>query len=111
MLETSPLQAIAKSLPSDPQARRQAELHRAFKRMLPIRLTNTQKLALWRAVKLTLRSEMALSDAGVTVNDLVRLDGVARRARAEWARLAEAHKAQTANRQPSLQELMAAHGG
>jgi hypothetical protein len=76
----------------DAQARRQVELHRAFKKMLPIRLTNAQKLVLSRAVRLTLRAEMALSDATVTANDLVRLDNAARRARAEWGRLASTHK-------------------
>jgi hypothetical protein len=94
------------------QARRQVELHRAFKRMLPRRLTNAEKLVLARAVRLTLRAEAAAADPNVLINDVVRIDGAASRARAAWARLAAARSrpGQPAAA-PSLDQYLAGKDG
>jgi hypothetical protein len=89
------------------QAARLAELRRAFKRMLPRRLTVAEKAVLARAVHLTLRAEAAALDPNTCANDVVRLDGAANRARLAWARLAAVQRTAPRTSAPSLSELIA----
>jgi hypothetical protein len=105
LLEASPAQAPAKLVPSG-ESRRRKELHVALKRLLPRRLTNIEKLALSRAVTLTVRAEAAALDPDCNPNDVVRLDGVAARARRAWQQIAAADGARR-SAVPSLSEYLA----
>jgi hypothetical protein len=58
-------------------------LKRAFQRELARRPTTLQRLLLERAVTLSIKAEVASADPDMPANDVVRLDGAARRARAE----------------------------
>jgi len=89
---------------SEAQAQRLKELRAAFKRMLPIRLTNLEKAVMDRAARLTLRAEIAAGDPGVLINDVVRIDGAAHRARNAWARLCSAK--QRTSPAPSLKDYL-----
>jgi hypothetical protein len=69
-------------------------LYRGLKRMLPVKLTRLEQIALNRATAMTLRAENALGDPSVTHNDAVRLDHAASAARREWQRLVDARRSQ-----------------
>jgi hypothetical protein len=103
-------------LSSDPQDWRYRRQYHAMKALLPVRLTNVEKIALERAASHVAISEAAEADPNTSANDLVRLANLARQSRHAWERLAAAKKA--AQRQaaahdavPSLHELMAGANG
>jgi len=75
----SPDQAAA--IPSINQ--RAEELARAWQRVLRQRPTALQRAAIRRASLLSARAEIAAADASISLNDLVRLDGAAQRARSK----------------------------
>jgi hypothetical protein len=67
---------------------RLAELRRALQRQLRRKGTAIELAALDRAALMTLRAEMAALDPKASSNDIVRLDNAARRARADFERVA-----------------------
>jgi hypothetical protein len=81
--------ALAEPILSGHLASRYRALYRSFKRMLPRRLSTYEKTLLDRCVIITLRAEHARRDTHVSLNELVRLDNLAARARRDWLRLAE----------------------
>jgi len=72
-------------VPSDAQADRMAELMRAYQRQLGRRPTTIQRTLRDRAAHLTAIAEFAARDPRVSLDDVVRLDHSAARARAEFA--------------------------
>jgi hypothetical protein len=68
---------------SEDQARRVATLRRGFQRMLNARPTTLQKALIKRAAMLTAKAEAAALDPTVSLDDLVRIDHCAARARDE----------------------------
>jgi hypothetical protein len=94
VLENVPVQATAtsrpkhkpgrrKRLPDEPQARRVESLRRAYQRGIGRKLTLLERAAMLRAATLTVRAEMAALDANASLEDVVRLDNAAARARAK----------------------------
>ena len=79
--------AYAMSPPRAAQERRIAELKRAYQRVLRRKPTMIERTAMERAGRLTARAEAAAVDPAVTIDDLVRLDNAAARARARLADL------------------------
>src|SRR5262249_45727001 len=75
-------QAAAMPSASAEQERRIRELRRAFQRVLKRRPTVIERTAMERAARLTARAEAAALDPAVTLDDLVRIDNLAARARA-----------------------------
>jgi hypothetical protein len=65
----------------DPLSKRVAHLRKAYARGLGHKASTLQAAAIDRAARLTALSEQALVDPSVTINDRVRLDGAAQRAR------------------------------
>ena len=65
----------------DPLSKRVAHLRKAYARGLGHKASTLQAAAIERAARLTALSEQALVDPNVTINDRVRLDGAAHRAR------------------------------
>ncbi len=65
----------------DPLSKRIAHLRKAYARGLGHKASTLQAAAIDRAARLTALSEQALVDPNVTINDRVRLDGAAQRAR------------------------------
>jgi hypothetical protein len=68
---------------SGAQVRREIVLKRAFQRELGRKPTCLQRTAMDRAATMTAKAEAAAQDPETTVNDVVRLDHAAARARAE----------------------------
>jgi hypothetical protein len=75
------------SLSSAAQAARVDELLRAYQRILRRKSTVLEAAAMSRAALLTARAEVAALDPAVSVDDLVRIDGAASRARTKLADL------------------------
>jgi hypothetical protein len=92
---------------SDIHARRTKELHRAFKSELPVKLTISERAVLDRAVRLTVKAELAAADPSTDLNDIFRIENLAARSRAAWSQVVSARRHRSA---PSLQSLMAGHG-
>jgi hypothetical protein len=86
--------AVEPSTDSQPeQPRRNAEqrlreIKRSLQRQARRKLNAYEQAALDRAAIMTLRAEIAAFDVKATSNDLVRLDNAARRARADFERIA-----------------------
>jgi hypothetical protein len=76
-------QLADKSLLPPAQAYRARALRRAYQRELGIKPNTIQRTLIDRAAVLTAKAEAAALDPLVKPNDLVRLDGIAARARAE----------------------------
>src|SRR5262245_37699757 len=76
-----PAYAPALAHPIDASDRRIAELRRAFQRALRRRPTMIERTAIERAARLTWRAEVAAVDPNATLDDVVRLDNAAARAR------------------------------
>jgi CO/xanthine dehydrogenase FAD-binding subunit len=91
------------------QDRRVRELRVAFRKQMPRphRLLNAEKLILTRAAQLTALAERCAGDPNVPINDVIRMDHCAARARAAWARLIAAKPAA----QPTLQDYREAMHG
>src|SRR5262245_58372094 len=70
-----------------PQERRTKELLRAYQRVLRRKPNTIEKAAMRRAALLTARAEAAAIDPEVTLDDLVRIDNLAARARARLSDL------------------------
>jgi hypothetical protein len=68
--------------------RRIAALMRAFQRLLRRKPTTVERHAMRRAADLTARAEWAAADPSVPLNDVVRIDGAAHRARLAFMALA-----------------------
>jgi hypothetical protein len=73
----------AESIVESPLEKRIGYLKRLFARGIGKTPSAKQKLALARAALLTAKAEQAAADPLTSANDLVRLDGVAARARRE----------------------------
>jgi hypothetical protein len=71
--------------PSDAQAKRVAQLKRAYQKQLRAHPTTIQRQLMTRAAVLTAKAEAAALDPNVSLEDVVRLDNVAARARGEMA--------------------------
>ena len=69
----------------DPLSKRIAHLRKAYARGIGHRASTLQAAAMERAARLTALAEQALLDPNVTINDRVRLDGCAAKARREMA--------------------------
>lgn len=82
-----------------------ATLRRAYGRGLGRRPTVVEEHAMQRAARLTARAEQAARDPAVAVNDLVRIDHLAARARASMTDLLRDTKPER-SAMPSLKELM-----
>src|SRR5260221_8784168 len=82
-----PADSATMSSASAAQDGRIAELMRAFQRQLRCRPTEIERSAMRRAALLTARAELAAQDASVSIDDLVRLDNAAQRARTRLADL------------------------
>src|SRR5262245_1929194 len=67
--------------------KRITELRKAFQRCLRRKPTMIERTAIERAARLTARAEAAAIDPDVTLDDLVRIDNLAARARARLADL------------------------
>lgn len=81
--------------PSPGQQRAQqrlADLRRSLQRQLRRKPTRLEKQALDQCALLTLRAEIAAADPKASSNDIVRLSNIARRARADWDRIANPPK-------------------
>jgi hypothetical protein len=72
-----------------------AELKRAFQRQLRRKPTEFERTLLDRAALMTTRAEIAAYDPNTSSEDLVRLDNVARRARADFERVCAVPKRKT----------------
>ncbi len=69
------------------QARRVRTLKRAFQRELGRHPTVVERAAMNRAAVLSARAEAAAIDTSISLEDVVRIDNTASRARAAWDRL------------------------
>ena len=99
------------SIIEDPLAKRVAYLRKVFARGVGKTPSAKQKLALARAALLTAKAEQAAEDPLTGANDLVRLDGLAARARRDLQLLIdrEAPKTEmTLSRYAALQARKAA---
>jgi len=65
----------------DPLSKRVAHLRKAYARGLGHKASTLQAAAIERAARLTALAEQALLDPDVSINERVRLDGAAQRAR------------------------------
>src|SRR5262245_61800995 len=79
----TPAQATAMSSAPAAQEHRAAQLRRAFQRVLKRRPTTIERIAMSRAAALTARAEAAALDPDATLDDVVRIDNAASRARAK----------------------------
>jgi hypothetical protein len=96
-------QLADKSSLTDAQASRVLALKRAYQRELGHKPTLIQKTLIDRAAVLTARAQAAALDPSATINDVVRLDGAASRARAAMqAALAPKRKPE-----PTLEQYLA----
>jgi hypothetical protein len=99
----------ARSMPavSPEQARRMRQLRRLFLNDLRRKPTAAEAAALDRAVRLSLRAELAAVDPHVCLDDVVRVDNAAARgARKAWARLIETRRVQVARASASPLSVM-----
>jgi hypothetical protein len=76
-------QPESKSASTDAQERDADDLRRAYQRRLRHRPTNQQRDVFDRAATYTARAKFAAVDPCVTLNQLVRIENLARKARAE----------------------------
>jgi hypothetical protein len=79
------------------QALRTKVLARAYQRHLHCKPSTLEKHALLRAASLTARAELAAADPTVSVDEVVRADNAASRARAELAKAIAARHAANGN--------------
>ncbi len=85
MPHTNGHQSGHKAQPSDAQTKRVAQLKRAYQKQLHAHPTTIQRTLMTRAAVLTAKAEACALDPHVSLEDLVRLDNVAARARIEMA--------------------------
>jgi len=98
-------QSSSRTLPTDPLQRRIAQLRRTFAQGIGGKASALQAQVIQNAATLTAKAEACATNPSVTVNQLVRIEGVARRARADMrALLAETR--QPENR-PTLDQMLA----
>ena len=71
------------TLATDPLSKRTAELRKLFAKGTGRKPNRLEAMAIKRAALLTAKCEAAALDPETTANDLVRLDGAARKARAD----------------------------
>ena len=107
MPENTSIDPAVMSSPRDAQAKRTVALRRSLLRLLKRKPTTAERHMLDRAARLTARAEAAANDHTVPINDVVRIDNAAARARAAWARLAGTRRAPQVL---SLAEHLARHG-
>jgi hypothetical protein len=80
--------SVLMSEASADHARRVGQLRRAFQRQVRRRPTALERAAMRRAADLTAAAERAAADPNATLNDIVRIDNAAARARAAFVSLA-----------------------
>jgi hypothetical protein len=102
--------APAMSSPIATPERRVAELRRAFMRCLRRKPTMIERTAVERAARLTARAEMAALDPSATLDDVVRLDNCAERARSKLSDLIGAPLGKRRQSPNSLALLGNGHG-
>jgi hypothetical protein len=90
----------------DGLSKRSAHLRKAFARGLGRKATTLEAAAIARAATLTARAEAAANDPDITLNDVVRADNAAQRARAAMAALIAKPKPSARDAVPSLAELI-----
>jgi hypothetical protein len=94
--------------PNDTLSKRIAHFRKAFAKGLGRRPSALQNAAMLRAARLTALAEAAALDPTTTANDLVRLDGAARRARLDMKATLVAKREQLG---PTLAEYIASKRG
>jgi hypothetical protein len=87
MLQNMATHTSAKASAITAQERRMAQLRRAYQRVLRRKPTMIERAAMERAARLTARAEVAALDPDATLDDVVRIDNAAARARARLADL------------------------
>jgi hypothetical protein len=87
MLETMSVDTPAMPSASDALTSRMRQLKRAYQRALKRRPTEIERTAMERAARLTVRAEAAALDPNATLDDVVRVDNAAARARAKLSDL------------------------
>jgi hypothetical protein len=95
---------------SDALSKRVAHLRKAYAKGLGHKPSTLEAAALLTAARLTAEAERALADPAVSLNEKVRIDGAARRARADMKATLQANKRDLPA--PSLGAVLkgAAHG-
>jgi hypothetical protein len=79
---------------------RLGQLKRALQRQLNRKPTDYEKAMLDQTARMMLKAEMVVFDPKVSANDCVRIDGAARRARQDFARLVASKRSDTNERTP-----------
>jgi hypothetical protein len=97
--------SVADSTPT-PSAKRLHHLQRTLQRLVKRKLNGFELAARDRAAMLLLRSEQAASDPRASLQDVVRCENVARRAVADYQRIASAKHRQT-KRSLTIREALA----
>lgn len=95
------------TLATDPLSKRTAELRKLFAKGTGRKPNRLEAMAIKRAALLTAKCEAAALDPETTANDLVRLDGAARKARADMQLVLHPNAPVPARRRYSRQR----HGG
>lgn len=85
-------QSNARTLPTDPLQRRIAQLRRTFAQGIGGKASALQAQIIQNAAILTARAEAAALDPGCTINQVVRAENLARRARADMRAMIEAER-------------------
>jgi hypothetical protein len=85
---------------------RVATLRRHYGKGLGYRPTSLEEQSMWRAARLTAMAERAVSDPGMSVLDMCKLDARAEAARAEMSRLTAPKRRVVIGREPTLQDYV-----
>jgi hypothetical protein len=97
--------ARSRALPTDPLQRRIAQLRRTYAQGIGGKASALQAQAIQHAAILTAKAEACATDPSVTVNQLVRIEGVARRARADMRALLD--ETRPPEYRPTLDQMLA----